>query len=141
MAHQTLLVPHIRLDTRNWTARITITEDIPAITCGIGSKLNILTDQEGNEVAAIIFGHHIPILVPLLRLFKVYDITNAQVKLVEPIYIILKNPFQWTLQRDTFIRPVLDIAPTFDYFLDGLTPFSIIARSSSAKLSSVDIME
>ncbi|GAA0175865.1 hypothetical protein LIER_28961 [Lithospermum erythrorhizon] len=77
----------------------------------------------------------------MLHLFKVYDITNAQVKLIDPQYRILKNPFQWTLQRDTFIRLVLDVGPNLRYFLDGLTPFSLIARHSTTKLSSVDIMD
>ncbi|GAA0149999.1 hypothetical protein LIER_09034 [Lithospermum erythrorhizon] len=76
----------------------------------------------------------------MLHLFKVYDITNAQVKLIDPQYRILKNPFQWTLQRDTFIRPVSDVGPNLRYFFDRLTSFSLIAKHSTTKLSSVDIM-
>ncbi|GAA0154924.1 hypothetical protein LIER_12767 [Lithospermum erythrorhizon] len=57
MVHPTLLIPQIKPDTRNWTARITITEDIPTLKCRNGSKLKryILTDDEGNEIATTIF--------------------------------------------------------------------------------------
>ncbi|GAA0175332.1 hypothetical protein LIER_28522 [Lithospermum erythrorhizon] len=67
-------------------------QDIPAITCGTGRKLKryIFMDEKGNEITILIYAMHIPVLSPKLHLFKVYDITNAQVRFVEP-HVILHN--------------------------------------------------
>ncbi|GAA0159843.1 hypothetical protein LIER_16534 [Lithospermum erythrorhizon] len=64
MGQSTLLISQINPQTRSWTVRVTITEDIPTITCGTGSsklKRYIFTDDEGNEVIALIFNNHIPL--------------------------------------------------------------------------------
>ncbi|KAG9132451.1 hypothetical protein Leryth_008369 [Lithospermum erythrorhizon] len=57
MAQTNLLISQISIQTRNWTSRVTITEDIPIMTCGNGKMLKryILTDYEGNEVATTVF--------------------------------------------------------------------------------------
>ncbi|GAA0183883.1 hypothetical protein LIER_31220 [Lithospermum erythrorhizon] len=89
MEQNTMLIPQVNIRTRNWTSRITITEDIPALTSGtgLGIKRYNLTDNEGNQIATTIFGSHIHILAPKLQLFTVQDITNVQVRFVEPQYV------------------------------------------------------
>ncbi|GAA0158119.1 hypothetical protein LIER_15225 [Lithospermum erythrorhizon] len=64
MERNTMLIPQIDSRTRNCTSRITIIEDIPALTAGTGLliKRSILTDDEENQIAATSFGSHIYIL-------------------------------------------------------------------------------
>ncbi|GAA0183204.1 hypothetical protein LIER_30664 [Lithospermum erythrorhizon] len=131
MDRQMMLIPQIQCGTENWTARVTITEDIPILTCSGGLKLKryIFTDDEGNVITAAIFEYMVPILTLMLELFRVYDITNAQVRFVEPQYRILDNSNQWILQRQTLIQPVSQAMPNMRYFLDGLTPLGLIHDS------------
>ncbi|GAA0156521.1 hypothetical protein LIER_38284 [Lithospermum erythrorhizon] len=142
MERQMMLIPQIQCGTENWTARITITEDIPILTCSGGLKLKryIFTDDEGNVITAAIFGYMVPILTPMLELFRVYDITNAQVRFVEPQYRILDNSNQWILQRQTLIQPVSQVMPNMRYFLDGLTPLGLIHDSLISEDQTVDLM-
>ncbi|GAA0161062.1 hypothetical protein LIER_17468 [Lithospermum erythrorhizon] len=56
-------------------------------------------DDEENVITVAIFGYMVPILTPMLELFRVYDITNAQVRFVETQYRILDNSNQWIFQR------------------------------------------
>ncbi|GAA0174744.1 hypothetical protein LIER_28075 [Lithospermum erythrorhizon] len=95
MEQNTMLIPQVNIRTRNWTSKITITEDIPALTSGTGLRIKryILTDNEGNQIATTIFGSHIHVLAPKLQLFTVQDITNAQVRFVEPQYHIVDNQY------------------------------------------------
>ncbi|GAA0172193.1 hypothetical protein LIER_41298 [Lithospermum erythrorhizon] len=109
MGQHNLLISQIRIETRNCTFRVT-----------------------DNEIVATVFAEHIPFLIPALSLFKVYDITNAQVKFVPPRFRIINNQYHWILQRDTLIRPVLHESPYLRYFSNKLTPFSSIARNSVA---------
>ncbi|GAA0164199.1 hypothetical protein LIER_39738 [Lithospermum erythrorhizon] len=48
-----MLIPQIRSDIRRWTAKITITEEIPVMTCSTGFDLRlkryVFTDAEGNK--------------------------------------------------------------------------------------------
>ncbi|GAA0147617.1 hypothetical protein LIER_07273 [Lithospermum erythrorhizon] len=48
----------IRTDTQRWTARITITKEIPVPTCSTGSdlKLKRYVFTEGNQTTSSIFG-------------------------------------------------------------------------------------
>ncbi|KAG9143638.1 hypothetical protein Leryth_017136 [Lithospermum erythrorhizon] len=48
MEQNTMLIPQVNIRTRNWTSKITITEDIPALTSGTGLRIKryILTDNE-----------------------------------------------------------------------------------------------
>ncbi|GAA0157580.1 hypothetical protein LIER_14820 [Lithospermum erythrorhizon] len=139
MAQTNLLISQISIQTRNWTSRVTITKDIPIMTCGNGKKLKryILTDYEGNEVAATVFSEQIPFVMPVLHLFKVYDINNAQVKFVPPQYRIINNEHHWILQRDTLIRSVLDESPYLRYFSTNLTLFSSIAKTHFLMLTTL----
>ncbi|GAA0158152.1 hypothetical protein LIER_15251 [Lithospermum erythrorhizon] len=115
MAQTNLLISQISIQTRNWTSRL---------------KRYILTDYEGNEVAATVFSEQIPFVMPVLHLFKVYDTTNAQVKFVPPQYRIINNEHHWILQRDTLIQPMLDESPYLRYFSSNLTLFNSIAKNS-----------
>ena len=58
-----------------------------------------------------------------LKLFKVYDITNAYVSDVKPIYRIL-GEHQWNIHKSTLIQEVHHARPNLLYFLDNLIPFS-----------------
>ncbi|GAA0157948.1 hypothetical protein LIER_38551 [Lithospermum erythrorhizon] len=141
MARRSLLIPEITTETRSWTTRITVTEDIPAITCGKNSKMKryIFTDEKDNQVIATAWDFHIPYLVQKLYLFKVYDITYAHVKSVEAQYRILRNPYQWVLQRDTLIRPKAEVEPNLSCLLSNLTSFREIA-TNAGNLNNMDIM-
>ncbi|KAG9155850.1 hypothetical protein Leryth_004103 [Lithospermum erythrorhizon] len=88
MERATLLIPQIRNDTRNWTARVTITEDIPILASSRGLQLKryVFTDD---EIMATIFADIIPVFSPVLQLYKVYEISGAQVRFVQPEYRIL----------------------------------------------------
>ncbi|KAG9136491.1 hypothetical protein Leryth_026916 [Lithospermum erythrorhizon] len=43
-----LFIPLIKIETRNWTVRITIIEDIPVLTCSTSLKIKcyVLADRE-----------------------------------------------------------------------------------------------
>ncbi|GAA0164740.1 hypothetical protein LIER_20301 [Lithospermum erythrorhizon] len=142
MERSTMLIPRIQCDTKNWSARITIIEDIPTLTCSGGLKLKryVLIDDEGNLITAAVFGYMVPILSPMLKPFKVYAITNAQVRFVEPKYRILYNTNQWILQRQTLIHPVGEVMPNMRYFLDNLTPLGLIHDAQISDGQTVDIM-
>ena len=60
-----------------------------------------------------------------LSLFKVYDISNAYVTDVKPLYRIL-GEYQWKLQKGTLIQEVNHAKPNLLSYLDSLTPFNLI---------------
>ncbi|GAA0159944.1 hypothetical protein LIER_38949 [Lithospermum erythrorhizon] len=141
MEKSLMLIPQIRTDTRRWTTKITITEDIPVMTCSTGSDLKlkryVFTDDEGNQTSVSIFGDLINVYSPVLQLYKVYEISNAQVRFVQPQYQILNQPNQWILQRHTLIRPMPRDNPNLYHILDDLTPLSQIASTLKNGIQSV----
>ncbi|GAA0170169.1 hypothetical protein LIER_40906 [Lithospermum erythrorhizon] len=142
MGQTNLLIPQVKVETRSWTSRVTIIEHIPIMTCGNGKKLKryVLTDDEGNEIAATVFLEHVRFITPVIHLFNVYDITNAQVRFVPSQYRIINNQYHWVLQRDTLIRPVLDHNPNLRYFFDNLTPYSMVVKKSVGDINNIDIV-
>ncbi|GAA0187289.1 hypothetical protein LIER_34577 [Lithospermum erythrorhizon] len=95
--------------------------------CSTGSKLKryVFTDSQGNEVLAAIYASDIDVLCPMIQLYGVYDISNADVRLTDRKYQIISNQFQWNLRRHTSIRAV---------------PFSRIPDVYKAGFHTADIM-
>ncbi|GAA0160266.1 hypothetical protein LIER_39010 [Lithospermum erythrorhizon] len=96
MEDPTQLIPEITAQMRNWVVRVTVTEDIPVMICTTNSRLNryVLTNNEGNEIIAAIYGRDVPLLTPMVHLYCVYDISNAEVRTTPPQYHVLKNMLQ-----------------------------------------------
>ncbi|GAA0161809.1 hypothetical protein LIER_18042 [Lithospermum erythrorhizon] len=136
------LIPQITTQSKNWIVRITVTESIPIMICSTGSKLkrNVFTDNEGNEVMEAIYGHDMDVLDLMINHHDVYDISNADVKITDPKYQIITNPFQWTIWHHTLIRSLPEASPNLQYFLNSLTSFSLISYAKRAGSKSADIM-
>ncbi|GAA0150645.1 hypothetical protein LIER_09538 [Lithospermum erythrorhizon] len=142
MGEPTQLIPQITTQSKNWIVRITVTESIPIMICSTGSRLKcyVFTDREGNEVTTTIYGHDVAVLEPMIHHYGVYDISNADVKITDPKYQIVNNPFQWNIRRQTPICPVPEARPNLRYFLDSLRPFSLIPEAKKAESKTIDIM-
>ncbi|GAA0143768.1 hypothetical protein LIER_04375 [Lithospermum erythrorhizon] len=131
----------LRNDTRNWTARVTITEDISILTSSHGLQLKryVFTDDEGNQIMATIFADIIPVFSPVLQPYKVYEISGAQVRFVQPEYRILdqSQTNQWVLQQPILICPITQLRPNLRYILDGITPIGLIPNAFKSGITAV----
>ncbi|KAG9156274.1 hypothetical protein Leryth_009149, partial [Lithospermum erythrorhizon] len=107
----------------------------------------VVVDGEGNEMLAVAFGSVVTPVTNTLQLFKVFKISNAELRVASPEYqIIGTNKLQWVLQRATLIRPMPLDEPNLTTLTREIVPFNMLADKlpkpgdSKSKIVSVDIM-
>ena len=63
---------------------------------------------QGSKVEAIIFNADIPKMSPLLRVYKMYKITNAEVKPIPAKFQTTELTIQWVISTKTVIEEIND---------------------------------
>nr|XP_027062744.1 replication protein A 70 kDa DNA-binding subunit B-like [Coffea arabica] len=98
---------------KNWSCIITVQEK-QQITDSKGTPTKkqkfIFYDTEGSKVEAIIFNADIPKMSPLLRVYKKYKITNAEVKPIPAKFQTTELTIQWVISTKTVIQEINDDA-------------------------------
>ncbi|KAL6526738.1 hypothetical protein OROGR_015828 [Orobanche gracilis] len=136
------LLEEITLDTKNWTAKVSIVNKTEPRTSSqpssIGFQKLLLADNKGNRVEGMIYRGDIELLKNSLRLHQTYLISNAVVRPVKPGFEnpLTNNKYQWILGARTAILAIdedaltsSELAPTFtqsDRFRDFLGTAAII---------------
>ncbi|XP_071912497.1 replication protein A 70 kDa DNA-binding subunit B-like isoform X2 [Coffea arabica] len=128
---------------KNWSCLITVQEK-QQITDSKGTPTKkqqcIFYDAEGSKVEAIIFNDDIPKMSPLLRVYKKYKITNAEVKPIPAKFQTADITIQWVISTKTIIEELNgadnDIMPVnFNY-----TKFTDLVHHMDDKNKSVDVI-
>ena len=78
------------------------------ISCFLANAILAASMFQGSKVEAIIFNADIPKMSPLLRVYKKYKITNAEVKPIPAKFQTTELTIQWVISTKTVIQEIND---------------------------------
>ncbi|GAA0144832.1 hypothetical protein LIER_36017 [Lithospermum erythrorhizon] len=121
MAGNMMMIPDVKQGVKNWTIKVTITEEMLAL---VGLQRAIR--------------------------YKGYMLTDDQASLETLSPYMVKTPIasqnakdyslHWVLHRDMLVRPLRGKEPNLRYFLDGVIPIVMIGETLPDPNDTIDIM-
>ncbi|XP_027127757.1 replication protein A 70 kDa DNA-binding subunit D-like [Coffea arabica] len=95
---------------------------------------------QGSKVEAIIFNADIPKMSPLLRVYKKYKITNAEVKPIPAKFQTTELTIQWVISTKTVIQEINDDANEIMPVKFNYTKFTDLVHHMDDRNKSVDVL-